>query len=227
MLCRNLRAEARSLRAHQGMSLAEIANELDISTSTARRWTLDIELTGEQLVRIKDRVKSAARRGSATMAENRRQARRTWQAEGRARARNGELLHQAGCLLYWAEGTKGRNSVELANSDVDLIRLFLRFLSNCFDIDEQQLSLCLHLYTGNGRTVAEIEQHWLEALVLPPSCLRKHTINRRPAPSSGVKTNKLPFGVCHLRVLRSTWLVQHMYGAIQEYGGFTEPRWLD
>jgi hypothetical protein len=25
----------------------------------------------------------------------------------------------------------------------------------------------------------------------------------------------------------STAIVQHIYGAIQEYGGFDEPRWLD
>jgi hypothetical protein len=26
---------------------------------------------------------------------------------------------------------------------------------------------------------------------------------------------------------RNTWIVQHIYGAIQEYGGFEEPAWLD
>ena len=30
-----------------------------------------------------------------------------------------------------------------------------------------------------------------------------------------------------IRVLKSTWLVQHIYGAIQEYGGFEESRWVD
>jgi hypothetical protein len=36
----------------------------------------------------------------------------------------------------------------------------------------------------------------------------------------------MPYGVCSLRV-NSTWMVQHIYGAIQEYGGFDEPAWLD
>ena len=31
---------------------------------------------------------------------------------------------------------------------------------------------------------------------------------------------------CRLR-LHSTRVVQHIFGAIQEYGGFDEPRWLD
>jgi hypothetical protein len=52
-------------------------------------------------------------------------------------------------------------------------------------------------------------------------------MNHTPTSSSGMKTNRLPYGVCNVRVLRSTALVQHIYGAIQEYGGFEEPRWLD
>jgi hypothetical protein len=40
------------------------------------------------------------------------------------------------------------------------------------------------------------------------------------------KKNRLPYGVCQLR-LHSTPVIQHIYGAIQEYAGFEEPRWLD
>ncbi len=136
-------------------------------------------------------------------------------------------MHQAGCLLYWAEGTKTRNTVELANSDVNLMRMFVRFLSNCFDIRSDEFAFWLHVYTGNGLTIHAIERKWLTELSLPRSCLRKHSINLRPAPTSGVKKNKLPYGVASIRVLKSTWLIQHIYGAIQEYGGFLESRWLD
>ena len=38
--------------------------------------------------------------------------------------------------------------------------------------------------------------------------------------------NKLPYGVCTLKV-HSTQAVQHIYGAIQEYAGFDQPAWLD
>ena len=51
-------------------------------------------------------------------------------------------------------------------------------------------------------------------------------INPLPTSSSGLKKNRLPYGVCTLNV-HSTELVQHIYGATQEYAGFEEPRWLD
>jgi hypothetical protein len=75
--------------------------------------------------------------------------------------------------------------------------------------------------------IEEIEGRWLNALDLPRSTLTKHTINALPTSSSGRKKNRLPYGVCTLTVTRSTHLVQHIYGAIQEYIGSDEPRWLD
>ncbi len=84
----------------------------------------------------------------------------------------------------------------------------------------------LHVYLGNGLELNEIEDYWLNLLELPRSCLRGHCVNPLPTSSSGRKRNKLPYGVCNLSV-HSTEIVQHIYGAIQEYGGFEEPRWLD
>lgn len=222
-----LHIEARRLRAEDGLSLGEISRRLGIAPATARRWTLDISLTRDQLAGIDAQRAAAARAASAAMAEDRRRQRLAWQLEGRVRAKAGDPLHQAGCLLYWAEGAKARNSVILANSDPHLMRLFCRFLSDCFELGAADLTLRLHLYTGNGLTIRQVEDRWLRYLGLPRSCLRGHSINNRPAPSSGRKRNKLPYGVGNLRVRRSTWLAQHIFGAIQEYGEFDEPRWLD
>lgn len=130
-------------------------------------------------------------------------------------------------MLYWAEGSKDRNSVKFVNSDREMVRFFLRFLRECMRVDRERLTLRLNVYLNNGLTLREIEDHWLWGLELPRSCLRKHQLNHMPTSSSGRKRRKLPYGVGTLRVKRSTHLVQHIYGAIQEYGGFDEPRWLD
>ena len=50
-------------------------------------------------------------------------------------------------------------------------------------------------------------------------------LNHFPTSSSGRKKDKLPYGVCTLRFAQHR-IVQHIYGAIQEYAGFDEPRWL-
>ena len=152
--------------------------------------------------------------------------RRAYQEEGRAQALGGDPLHQAGCMLYWAEGTKNRNCASLTNSDVNLLRYFQRFLTECFSVGAEDFSFSIHVYTGNGLSISQIERFWLDALRLPDSAVRKHRVNVRPASSQNRRRGKLPYGVCTLRVKRSTRLVQQIYGAIQEYGGFEEPMWL-
>jgi len=107
------------------------------------------------------------------MATGYRDMRSEWQEEGRQRARDSNPLHLAGCMLYWAEGSKVRNSLEIANSDPNMLRLFLRFLRQEFPIEAGAVSFRLNLYTDNGLSVEEVEEFWLARLELPSSCLRK------------------------------------------------------
>ena len=130
-------------------------------------------------------------------------------------------------MLYWAEGGKGRNSLILANSDLNMMVFFRRFLTASLGVPMEQIAVRLNVYLGNGYSLREIQDRWLEALELPRSALRKHSINHFPTSSSGRKKNRLPFGVCTIRVLRSTSYVQHIFGAIQEYTTLDEPSWLD
>ena len=129
-------------------------------------------------------------------------------------------------MLYWAEGTKSRNTVGMSNSDVHLVRFFCQFLRTTFDIAPEDFRMTVNVYLTNGLSIEQIERYWLNALDLPATCVRKHIIDFKPTSSSGQKRNKLPYGVCQLR-LGNTRIVQHIYGAIQEYAGFDEPRWLN
>jgi hypothetical protein len=232
MGCRRpeLRAEARSLR-RQGEPLKRIAKQLGVAVSTIHSWTNDIELTPEQIAhnvrgpRGPQSPEHIARR-METWRKTNRQRRRGYQAEGRARARRGEALHMAACMLYWGEGGKQRNTLNFVNSDVAMVRLFVRLLRECFAVKGTDFRLRLNVYTNNGLTIREIEDFWLGALELPRTCLRGHTLNTYPTSSSG-KKRSLPYGVCELAVAKSTRLVQHILGAIQEYAEFDEPAWLD
>ena len=200
-----------------------IATRLGVSPSSVHGWTADIEISDEHRARNLAHSRVAfGRRWSELNRERRRHA----QLEGRKRARAGNPLHEAGCMLYWAEGAKDKNGVCLANSDVNLVAFFVKFLKSSFGLGADRLTVRLNVYTNNGLSLREIEDHWLSALELPRSSLRGHTLNHFPTSSSGRRPH-LFYGVCQVRVLKSTGVVQHIFGAIQEYGGFDEPRWLD
>jgi hypothetical protein len=222
------RAAARELR-REALSYKRIAAILRISASSALYWTRDIELTPEQVaanlgtgITAAEEVVSRRARAWSERSRNRRLA---FQLEGRVRAREGDCLHNAGCMLYWAERTKSKNAVGFSNSDISMVAFFLRFLTTCFEVEMNRLTLALHVYLNNGLTIAEIEDHWLDALDLPRSCLRKHQINPLPSSSSGSKRNRLPYGVGSLKYT-DTRTVQHIYGAIQEYAGVDNQAWL-
>jgi hypothetical protein len=51
-------------------------------------------------------------------------------------------------------------------------------------------------------------------------------VNHYSRSSQRKRTNKLPYGTCKL-IVCSTEIVQTIYGAIQELGGFSQPAWLD
>ena len=225
------RERARELR-EQGMPIKRIASTLGVSPSSVSHWTRDIELTPDQRERNRGGPRGTqsselvARRGAAWRKRN-QQIRLGFQEEGRARARIGDAAHMAGCLLHWAEGAKNRNPVRFVNSDLAMVHFFVEFLRTSLGVRSEHITVRLNVYTGNGLSIREIENHWLKALRLPRSALRGHTLNHTPTSSSGRRTNHLPYGVCCFSVLKSTRLVQHIYGAIQEYAGFEEPRWLD
>ncbi len=107
-----------------------------------------------------------------------------------------------------------------------MVRFFRLFLTQALRVPIDKIVMTLNVYTNNGLSIEEIERHWLDVLELPPTAVRKHTLNNMPTSSSGRAKNKLPYGVCTLAVY-SGRAIQHIYGAVQEYARFEEPRWLD
>jgi hypothetical protein len=144
---------------------------------------------------------------------------------GRARARKGDLLHAAGCMLFWAEGSKGRNSVGFVNSDPAMIKFFVQFLRTCYAVTDSKITVTCNLFVDHETRQREIEDFWLQLVGVSRARLRKTTVNRYSKYSTKKRQNKLPFGTCRITVC-DTSLVQNLYGAIQEYGGFEREEWV-
>ena len=50
---------------------------------------------------------------------------------------------------------------------------------------------------------------------------------RLDRPPKGRRGHVLPYGTGRVLVVHSTFIVQSIYGAIQEYAGIDRPEWLD
>jgi len=131
----------------------------------------------------------------------------------------------AGCMLFWAEGSRSRNSVYFTNSDPAMVRFFLDFLVEVLDVQRDSIRIDVNLFADHRTRQRRIEDFWLTHLDLPRRCMRASTVNVYSRYSSKKRKNRLPYGTCRL-VVHSTSVVQHLYGAIQEYGAFDRPEWL-
>ena len=222
------REKARALR-RTGASLGDIAAATGCAKSTVSLWVRDIDLTDHQAAALEARNPVAnptkQRVGSFAWSRKNRELRAEAQEHGRALAQARDPLHLSGCMLYWAEGSKNRNQVTFTNSDVDMVVFFLEFLRRCYDVADERVMLSVNCFLGNGFTLGEIETWWRTNLDLPESCLRKAAVNRASRASKKVRAPLL-YGTARIAV-SSTFIVQSIYGAIQEYTGAERPEWLD
>jgi transcriptional regulator with XRE-family HTH domain len=221
------REAARRLRREEGLAIRVIAARLGVAVSSVSLWTRDIELTEAQHERLRQAnpIYNQQLRGHAGRSASARAVRLAAQDHGRSVARQGNPEHLMGCMLHWAEGSKDRNRIVFTNSDPEMLRAFLRFLRGPCYVSDERISLSINCHLNNGLSLAEIERWWLAELGLPASALRTATVNR-PSSASRWGRNVLVYGTARLCV-HSTFLVQSIYGAIQEYLGFDRPRWVD
>ena len=96
--------------------------------------------------------------------------------------------------------------------DVDMQKLFIRFLREEFSVPEEKFTVYINCFINKLEDWELIKNYWIKELKLSESSLRK--------PSLKIINEQIEnMGVCRL-VVNDTKLVQHIYGAIQEYAGF-------
>lgn len=219
--------EARRMRRDNGLALSEIAARLGVAKSTVSVWVRDIVLSDVQVAQLVacNPVYNGQFLASQASKSKALAARRAYQEAGKALAVANDPLHIAGCMLYWAEGSKGRCDVAFTNSDPEMLIFFIRFLEICYKVLKSDISLYINCFDDQF-PVTEIENFWLERLQLPSTQLRKTTLNYFSARSKQQRITKLKYGTCRL-VVHRTEIVQNIFGAIQGYAGMRQERWLD
>lgn len=107
-----------------------------------------------------------------------------------------QKLKIAGVMLYWAEGTlRGKGTtVDFANSNSQMIKIFLKFLRNICGVNEQRLRV--YLYCHSYCDVEKIKEYWHKITRIPLSQFTKPYIREG---SSNLSDRKLLYGLVHIR----------------------------
>jgi hypothetical protein len=181
-----------------GLSYGEIRGLIPVPKATLSYWCRDIELSGVQKAAIKSRT------GSPLGVPRNTQWRRREQVEllrSEAMAEVPTLLRNsiwlAGVMLYWAEGSKSKRSLEIVNSDPELLRIFVAWVRTFLE-PEPRFTLMLHLHEENDEAAAK--SVWASALGFDEPEWHKTYI--KPS-GTGHRKNRLTCGVCRVRLRRS------------------------
>lgn len=226
---KEIKEKAIYLRKNEGLSYGEIQERLGaIPKSTLSGWLSDVKLNKKQKHRLKmmnPSINNIYRKKSGeTNSKNHADKRKAFQEQGQEKAKKeNKCLHLAGCMLYWAEGAKSRNSIKFTNTDPYMIKLFLKFLYECFNLSSDNIKIICHSHVLSDQTLEDVEEYWIKELDLPKSCLRKGSVERRIPKKKKIKYQN---GICSIAV-DNTEILHKIYGSIKEYASITdEDMWI-
>jgi hypothetical protein len=217
------RHDAVNLRKNDGFSIKEISDRLGVSRSSASVWVSGIGLTPGQLAALSARSSACSILGSIRGAEvNRNRAtmmRSVWREEGRKYAKKAyDSKHMMCCALYWAEGSKGRNSFEFVNSDPVMIKVMVDFLlGDPFGVPKEKFRMSINCYE-DVHSIKDLELFWKRVVGFDVKTGKHRIKEPKPTTEQKGKHRRLAHGVCRILV-NDTRVIQHVYGALEVYVG--------
>lgn len=101
-------------------------------------------------------------------------------------------------MLYWGEGFKGNenshlSTVDFANSDPEMIRMYIKAFRSVYDFDEKKLRVLLYCYSNQN--IPKLIAFWSKLTRIPKSQFTKPYV--RTDSQKNVRTMK--YGLIHVR----------------------------
>ncbi len=187
----------------QGLSLRQIAKQLNISKSTLSGWFKDIPLTQKQKQKLLKQWRSGLvkARSEAAKWHNNEKAKRLVLARDQAletlnniEVDNKDIVDLALAMLYLGEGFKSNSETGIGNSDPLILKFFLVALNKIYNIDISKIRCELHL--REDQNAVKLKKFWSKELGLSINNFKYVYFDKR---TIGSKTREDYKGVCMLR----------------------------
>lgn len=212
------RAKAIQLRK-RGYSYNEIKMIIPVSKSSLSVWLRNVKLDRKASASLIE--KSDTSRIKACQAVIAKRIRITSKIIADAEREIGKInkreLWLIGTALYWAEGAKQKEHnisqlVQIGNSDPRVIKLILKWLTECckIPVEELQFRLAIH-ETAN---VNKAQKYWSNLIGVPQKEFKKTLIKKHKIKTNR-KVNDTYRGLLEIRVRKSTNFNRKIFGWIQ------------
>lgn len=121
-------------------------------------------------------------------------------------------LRMAGLMLYWAEGSKwqGETKIDFANSNPEMIKIFLKFLREIYVIQEKKLRVYLYCY--ENQAPGKLVNFWSGLTKIPKEQFTKPYVRLDYKEN---KKDRMKYGLVHIRY-HDKKLFLHVMDSIQK-----------
>ena len=181
----------------EGYSYNYIMKHVPVTKSTLSEWLHDIPFTPNQhtLDTIgKAHIASGVYKHGIKVKSLER-------AELQAQKDIGNLsdrdIMMLGLGVYIGEGNKAYNITKITNSDPRIINFAIKWFTNTFGVNINQIKIRLHLYPDNNEK--ECVEYWSKYTTIPSHQFFKSGIDRRMDKKNSNR-KKLPYGTAHMTV---------------------------
>lgn len=192
-----------------GKSYREIMQQLQIPKATLSDWFSKINWSKKLRVELAQTAefKSTSRIIALDAVRGKRLARAYAEARREAQVEFASLKYNplfiAGLMLYWGEGDKRtRGQVRLANTDPELVRLFVYFLRNACRIPTDKVKASVLIYP-------DLDPEKCRAYWASQSRIKTGNFHACVVITGRHKTRRLSYGVCSAFVM-STYFKEKM-----------------
>lgn len=165
--------EALQLR-REGKSYSQIKKNLGVSKSTLSGWLHNFPLTKSQLELLGPKSEIRIEHYRATRKIQREQVfQESYMSEQlKILPLSKRDIFIAGLMLYWGEGTKCTpSSVSFANTDPAAVKMFLKWIIECYRANKNDVWVRLHLY--KDMNIGKEITFWSGRLALPKTRFKK------------------------------------------------------
>lgn len=205
----------------EGRTYNEILKSVPVAKSTLSLWLRDIGLAKTQRQKLTAKKVASQRRGGESRRLMRISQTETIYANCKKdiqQISNRELF-LLGIALYWAEGSKkikGRvgTMIDFANSDPDMLKLFIKWLNTFTDIDKKDINLRLHIHEVHRINENKYKTYWSEYLGVPSEQFMKSNFKKHNPKTKRSNTGENYRGLVSVRVKKSTELNRRILGWI-------------
>lgn len=216
------RIKAIELRSN-GESIKSIAKKLNVSSASVSTWCKHVILTQDQLRTLE---KNAHDPNYGRRLQNSQKQRKLKEFKIKSLLNLGEKeigeltkreLFLIGIALYWAEGFKKDTQVGFANSNPEMINLYLRWLYECCDVKKEDLITRVTVNVSHKDRVKEIEKYWSNSTNIPIENFRKPFYQQFKWKKIYENPNNY-YGVLRIKVRKSIDFLRKIHGWIKGLG---------